>query len=82
MMIDVEKYMHYLDGYDMTHKQKVDWLYALQEFAQIFVDVAWDFDPNNPTHVYIQKYAEEFKDKPLPPEIEKVLRELEENSAE
>jgi hypothetical protein len=62
MTLDVEKYLSHLDGYDMTHQQKVDFINALQQFAQMFVDAAWDFDPNNPTHVCIQKCAEELKD--------------------
>lgn len=43
MARDVEKYLSHLDGYDMTHQQKVDFINALQEFAQMFVDAAWDF---------------------------------------
>ena len=63
MALDVEEYLPYLDGYDMTHEQKIDCINALEKFALSFVDALWDFDPNNPTHVCIQKYAEELKSK-------------------
>ena len=63
MALEVEKYLPYLDGYDMTHEQKVDCIETLEKFVQTFVDAAWDFDPNNPIHVHFQKYAEDLKDK-------------------
>ena len=63
MELEVEKFLPYLDGCDMTHEQKVDYIKALEKFAQTFVDAAWYFDPNNPMHVHFQKCAEELKDK-------------------
>jgi hypothetical protein len=63
MTLDVEKYLPYLDGYDMTHEQKIDCVNALQKLAQMFVDTAWDFDRNNPTHVHIKRCTEELKHK-------------------
>jgi len=62
MALEVEKYLPYLDGCDMTHEQKVDCIKALEKLAQTFVDAAWDFDPNIPTHVCIQKCVEDLKD--------------------
>ena len=62
MALEVEKYLPYLDGCDMTHEQNVDCINALQKFAQMFVDTACDFDPNNPMHVYIQRCVEGLKD--------------------
>lgn len=40
MTFDVEKYLPYLDGHDMTHEQKIDCINALEKFAQTFVDAA------------------------------------------
>ncbi len=80
MTIDVEKYMHYLDEFDMTRGQKVNWVYALYGFVQMFVDAAWDFDPNNSTHVSIRKCTEDLKDKPLSPELEQILGELQKDA--
>lgn len=77
MTIDIEKYMPYLNKSDMTYQQKVDWIYSLQEFVQVFVDAAWDFDQDNPSHVSIRKYSEELKDKPLSAELERLLSETE-----
>jgi hypothetical protein len=48
MALEVEQYLPYLDGCDMTHEQKVDCINALQKFAQTFVDAAWDFDQTIP----------------------------------
>ena len=63
MTLDVEKYLPCLDGHDKIHEQKIDCINVLEKFAQTFVDTAWDFHPNDPTHVHIQKCVEDLKDK-------------------
>lgn len=38
---ELEKYLHYLDEYDLTYEQKMDWLYTLYGAMSGIVDQAF-----------------------------------------
>ena len=45
MPVDLEKYRPYLDGFDMTEKQKDEYLELVWQIVGSFVDVAWGVHP-------------------------------------
>ena len=45
MPVDLEKYRHYLDGFDMTEKQKDEYLETVWQIVGSFVDAAWGVHP-------------------------------------
>ena len=44
MKLDVDNYMHHLDGLDMTEEQKIQYIKDLSAIMQRFVDQAFDSD--------------------------------------
>lgn len=46
MSLDITKYLHHFDGYEMTEEQKVDYLRSIERILQSFVDEAWGIEPS------------------------------------
>ena len=39
---DLEKYLPYLDKYDLSHTEKIEWLETLHVITESFVDLAFN----------------------------------------
>lgn len=45
MPIDIEKYLHHLDGFDLTDAQKAELIHSVSEIMESFVDQAFGAHP-------------------------------------
>lgn len=48
MELDVEKYLHHLDGMDLSEAEKIEFIRSLWLIAQCFVDDAYSGNDQRP----------------------------------
>ena len=48
MKLDVEKYLHHLDGMDLSETEKIEFIHTLWLVAQCFVDAAYSAKADGP----------------------------------
>lgn len=48
MIIDVETYLHHLDGMDLSETEKIEFIHTLWLIAQCFVDAAYTGKSESP----------------------------------
>ena len=54
MKLDVEKYLHHLDGMDLSKTEKIEFIHTLWLIAQCFVDAAYSGKSEGPKSNVVQ----------------------------